>query len=67
MITARLLNSTISVDESGANPQVCVNVTQGVVESSAQIRYYTSPGSARASRKFSIKFLNHNINIHGAN
>ena len=50
MITVRLLNNTISVNESGANPQVCVNVTHGAIESLAQVRYYTSQGSA--SSKF---------------
>lgn len=46
VITLRLLNDTVSIDESVENPQICVNVTEGVIESSAYIEYYTIEGTA---------------------
>ena len=53
VITLRLLNDTVSIDESVENPQICVNVTEGTINSSAEIQYYTSEGTA--SSKFIIK------------
>lgn len=46
VITVRLLENSVDVTEATTNTQICVNVTQGIVESSAHALYSTLPGSA---------------------
>ena len=51
VITVRLLETNIDVNETTGSTQLCFNVTHGNVESYAYLRYSTISGSATGMHK----------------
>lgn len=46
VISVSLIQNSVDVSEASTAIEICVNVTQGIVESSAYVRYSTHSGSA---------------------
>ena len=67
VITVRLQQNSVDVTEATTSIQICVNVTQGIVESSAYVYYSTVPGTATckynsiANMKFIIAYWDKQI------